>query len=208
MLAALLRFEGVLVAAVLVVEYLAQRSWNFRKIRADLLWVGSLGMALYLGFIWWRFGDPHALTDTQYKGWGHEASFFIGTYWDGAVVPLWNSLTGVLALKMTDSAAREWQSPVCDSDLAMPLVLLAGAIVARKKLLASEWTWLLLGIVFPLSSGVTNSLARYMLPLWPGLIWIALVKGPARWLVGALLLVSLGLLAWCSAIYGGGMWIG
>ena len=82
------------------------------------------------------------------------------------------------------------------------------AFAARKKLGPTEWTWLLLGILFPLSSNTTNSLARYMLPLWPGLMWLGMLKGAWRWVAAAWILVSLGLLAWCSGIFGSAEWIG
>jgi hypothetical protein len=51
-------------------------------------------------------------------------------------------------------------------------------------------------------------LARYVLPLWPGIIWLGMVKGRARAIAVGLILVSLGLMTWCSSIYGSAKWIG
>ncbi len=211
LLASLLKFAGVLLLPLLLVEYIAQNGWGRRKVRADVLWVGSVpvGLAIYMAFLWWRFGTPQAVLDTQYKGWHHEASFFLGTYWDDGIVPLWKSLTGAVPgwadfVLLHGSGNRLYAL----LDVLTPVALLAGGIAARKKLGPTEWTWLALGILFPLSSNTTNSLARYMLPLWPGLIWFALVKGKWRWLTAAWIAVSLGLLAWCAGIYGSAQWIG
>src|SRR5215212_1747902 len=82
MLACLLKFAGVLILPVLAVEYLSQRGWHLRRVRADVLWLGivPLGLVLYMGFLWLRFGNPFAFMDSEYKGWNHQASFFLGTY--------------------------------------------------------------------------------------------------------------------------------
>jgi hypothetical protein len=90
----------------------------------------------------------------------------------------------------------------------LPLLLLLGGIVARKRLQASEWVWLVFGIVYPLSTNITFSLARYVLPLWPGLIWLG---QPGKWrrtIAVVWIIISLGLMAWGSSIYGDGRWIG
>jgi hypothetical protein len=68
--------------------------------------------------------------------------------------------------------------------------------------------WVLVGIIYPLSTNITFSLARYLLPLWPGLIWLG---EPGKWrrvVAVAWIVVSLALLAWCSRIYGSARWIG
>ena len=210
-LASLLRFTGVLLLPVLLVEYLAQHGWRWRMVRRDVLWLGlaPAGLAIYMIFLWWHFGTPQALLDTQYKGWHHEASFFLGTYWDDGVVPLWSSLTGAIP------AQSDWvlihgsgNRLYAFLDVLSPLVLLAGGIAARAKLGAAEWTWLLLGILFPLSSNTTNSLARYMLPLWPGLVWLGLLRGRWKWVAVIWILLSIALLGWCARIFGSAEWIG
>jgi hypothetical protein len=210
MLASLDKFAGALLFPTLIVEYLAQRGWQWRKIRADALWLLLVpaGIGVYLGFLWWRFGTPWVLNESMLKGWDHKPSFFLDTYWE-SVVRLWQSLTG------TWQGEIDWVLYYGNGsrlfiilDLLMPLVLLAGAAVAWRKVMASEWTFLVLGIVYPLSTNITFSMARYVLPLWPGLLWLGTLRGRARWLGGAAILVSLGLLYWCSRIYGSARWIG
>jgi len=213
-MASLLKFGGLLLVGVLLVEYLSQRNWSLRKIRFDILWLSIIPTAIvgYMGFLWWRFGTPTAFLDSEYKGWGHQFSLFWGTYWDDAAVRLWKSVTHALPpasdwVLLHGSGNRLFEF----LDVFVPPLLLIGAFLARKKLLASEWAWLALGILYPLSSGTSNSLARYMLPLWPGLIWLGTLGERGRlfkvfgfvWIA-----VSLGLLAWCAAVYGNAKWIG
>jgi len=210
MLASLDKFAGALLFPTMLVEYLSQVGWRWRRVRLDVVWLGLIpaGIGIYMGFLWWRFGDPLALNDSMLKGWNHQASFFLATYWESAV-QLWRSLSG---------AVPRDQDPVLHYgmgsrlylilDLAMPLLLIAGGLAARKKVFASEWVWLALGIIYPLSTNITFSMARYVLPLWPGLIWLGTVRQPARWLLALGIALSLALLAWCSSIYGGARWIG
>lgn len=210
MLAALSKFAGLLLFPTLVVEYMMQIGWQWRKIRVDSFWLGlmPLGIVMYSTFLWWRFGTPLALSTSMEKGWNHKASFFISTYWESAL-ELWRSVTGAVSRQddpvlYYGNGSRLYKM----LDLAMPAILLIGGLVARARLTASEWVWLLLGIIYPLSTNITFSMARYMLPLWPGLIWLGLPNRGSRRLGALCIVISLCLLLWCSSIYGSAKWIG
>ena len=210
MLASLDRFAGALLFPALAVEYLSQREWKWRKVRADALWLLLIpaGIGIFLAFLWWRFGSPLVLNDSMLKGWDHKASFFLGTYWESAST-LWQSLTGtwqgeVDPILYFGSGSRLYAF----LDLLMPLILLIGAALVWKRLRASEWTFLVLGIIYPLSTNITFSLARYVLPLWPGLLWLGTLRGRARWIAATFIIVSLAFLFWCSRVYGSARWIG
>ncbi len=215
MLASLDRFAGLLLLPALAAEYGAQKGWKWRKIRADAAWLLLIpaGICIFLAFLWWRFVTPYALTDSMLKGWNHTGSFFLATYWE-SLSALWQSITHTYPGAGVPGA----EDPVLHYgngsrlylilDLAMPLILLVGGFLARRKLWASEWVLLVLGIIYPLSTNITFSLARYTLPLWPGLIWVGTLKRSRLWLAVALILFSLGLFAWCSRIYGSARWIG
>lgn len=210
LMASLCRFGGALLLPALGVEYMAQRGWRWRKVRADALWLLLIpsGIAIYMGFLWWRFGNPLALNDTMLKGWNHQTSFFVTTYWN-SVVQLWQSVTGAVTpdhdpVLYYGNGSRLYLV----LDLALPLLLIIGAVIARKKLLASEWVWLALGVIYPLSTNITFSMSRYILPLWPGLIWLGTMRGSKRSIAVAAITLSLVLMAWCSSIYGGARWIG
>jgi hypothetical protein len=238
MLASLDRFAGLLLLPVLATEYFLQSRRSSRSNQSPIpnpqspqprlqnplpqagpvskiqnpqfLWLAliPIGTAIYAGYLWLRFGSPFALNDSMLKGWNHQGSFFLVTYWE-SLSQLWLSLTG---------AFPAGQDPVLYYgngsrlylflDLALPVLLLIGAFVARRYLLASEWVWLVLGIIYPLSTNITFSLARYVLPLWPGLIWLGITKGRARLLSWAWIAASLLLMAWCARIYASARWIG
>ena len=210
MLASLDRFAGLLLLPAMAVEYMSQRGWRWRGIKVDAGWLGLIpaGTGVYLAFLWWRFGSPLVLNDSMLKGWNHQGSFFLVTYWE-SVSQLWMSLTHSFA-GGSDPVLYYGQGSrlYLILDLGLPVLLLVGAWIARKKLMGSEWVWLVLGIVYPLSTNITFSLARYVLPLWPGIVWLGMVKGKARGIVVGLILISLGLMAWCSSIYGSARWIG
>jgi hypothetical protein len=194
----------------MAVEYMSQKQWRWRGIRAEVAWLGLIpvGTGIYMLYLWSKFGSPFVLNDSMLKGWNHQGSFFLVTYWE-SLSQLWLSLT---------HSFPEGNDPVLYYgqgsrlylilDLGLPVILLVGAWLARKKLMASEWTWLVLGIVYPLSTNITFSLARYVLPLWPGIVWLGMVKGRMRGVVIGLILISLGVMAWCSSIYGSARWIG
>jgi hypothetical protein len=210
MLASLDRFAGLLLLPALAVEYMSQKKWRWREIRPDIVWLGLVpaGTGIFVLFLWAKFGSPFVLNDSMLKGWNHQGSFFLVTYWE-SLSQLWLSLTGVFPAT-GDPVLYYGQGSrlYLILDLALPVILLLGAWFARKKLMASEWVWLVLGIIYPLSTNITFSLARYVLPLWPGIIWLGMVKGRARAIAVGLILVSLGLMAWCSSIYGSAKWIG
>ncbi|HYP19673.1 MAG TPA: mannosyltransferase family protein [Chloroflexia bacterium] len=210
MLATLTRFAGVVLLPVFVVDYLAQTGWRWRKVRPNVLWLGLVpaGVLLYLGFLWWRFGDPFAMNKSMLEGWRHTTSFFLETYWT-SLAQLWNSLSGTLP-PGEDPVLRYSQGSrlYIILDLALPVMLLVGGFLARRKLLASEWTWLVLGLIYPLSFNITFSMARYVLPLWPGLVWVGTLRGKARWAAAAAIVPCLLLMAWCAAKYASARWIG
>jgi hypothetical protein len=210
LLATLTRFAGVILLPVLAIDYLSQTGWRWRKVRPDILWIGLVpaGVALYLGFLWWRFGDPMAMNKSMEQGWNHSTSFFLGTYWN-SLVDLWKSLTGGLPPGQDPVLYYSHGSRLyLFLDLGLPLLLVIGAFLARRKLLASEWTWLVLGIIYPLSFNITFSMARYMLPLWPGLVWVGTLRGRARWVVLGAIIPALVLMAWCASKYASARWIG
>lgn len=219
LLATLDRFAGLLLLPALAVEYMSQIGWQWRKIRFDVAWLALVPTAIgiYLGFLWWRFGTPMALYSSMLNGWNHRSSFFLTTYWD-SVTELWRSLRGTVA-PQNDPVLVHFPPEArlnlpFDArlfrflDLGMPIALLIGGFLGRKKLVASEWAFLVLGIIYPLSTNITLSLARYTLPLWPGLVWIGTVRKQRLWLLVPLIIVSLVLLAWCSRLYGSARWIG
>lgn len=211
MLAALTRSAGLLLLPALLIEYLSQHGWQWRKVRADILLLALVpaGTGLYMAFLWWRFGDPLWVSKIQSV-----------PPWTRTSLPPWetyyNSLR-ILWTNLTDGFPPAGMDPIFNNgqgrriwfivDLLMPVIMVAGAWVARKKVLASEWVWLLLSIVFPLSTGSTQSMARFALTFWPGLIWLGTVGRFGRLVAILLMLASMLLMARFSAEFSMGKWV-
>jgi hypothetical protein len=209
MLAALTRSAGLLLLAAMLLEYLRQRGWRWREIRSDIMFLGLIpaGTAVYAAFLWWRFGDPFWLTRIQsVPPWSRNGGYFWESYYN-ALVTWWTSFSGGFGqwdpLIHTGGGSRLWW----ELDLALPLIMLIGAWVGRKKLFASEWAWLVPSIIFPLSTGSTQSMSRFVLTMWPGLVWLGVVRRWGRWVAIPVLLASLALMAWCSAQFSSIKWI-
>jgi Gpi18-like mannosyltransferase len=85
-LASATRQAGVLLAVAFAVEYLRQRDWRWREIRADALAVCviPLGMASYAVWCWLAFGDPLYFLSVQ-SMWGREPRF----PWEGSASAVW-----------------------------------------------------------------------------------------------------------------------
>ena len=146
MMATLTKFAGLVLFGVLLVGYLAQKGWRLSRVRLDLLWLLLVpaGLALYLGFLWWRFGNPLAMNESMLKGWNHQVSFFAATYWN-SVVELWRSVTH--AMPAADDPVLYYGGGsrlYMILDLGLPLLLCIGAYLGRKQLTPSAWAWLAL----------------------------------------------------------------
>jgi Gpi18-like mannosyltransferase len=76
------RQAGVLLALAFAVEYLRQRDWNWRAVRADVLAIAlvPVGVASYVLYCWQAFGDPLKFVHVQ-AAWGRAATWpWLGTW--------------------------------------------------------------------------------------------------------------------------------
>jgi Gpi18-like mannosyltransferase len=72
------RVVGIVAAIGLVLVYLEQIGFAWRKIRANILWllVGLVGPGSYMLFLWMKFGNPLQFIKSQYvPGWGEGVNF-------------------------------------------------------------------------------------------------------------------------------------
>jgi Gpi18-like mannosyltransferase len=65
--ASLVRLPGAFLAPALVVEYLHQRNWQWRAIRADVVWIAiaPAGAVAYMLYLWAKFDDIMAYSHAQ-----------------------------------------------------------------------------------------------------------------------------------------------
>jgi hypothetical protein len=73
-LAVATRTVGVALVAGLAVEYLAQRRFRLREIGADALALAAAlsPLVVWMGWLWWRTGDPLRFVHDQEAGWGRQ----------------------------------------------------------------------------------------------------------------------------------------
>src|SRR5262249_8923742 len=74
------RSAGVVLAAVILYEYLRQRQWRLRKIRADILWLvlAPSGLVAFSFYCWRRLGHPFQFSTAQ-GYWARK----LGPPWEG-----------------------------------------------------------------------------------------------------------------------------
>ena len=223
-LAVLTKWLGVVLFAVLFVEWLAARrtrpaaAGNGRAAPPPrrpswpaLSWIACIPLALagYLLYLQVTFGTPWGILESQEQGWKHGLSFFVTTYTEGVDL-LWQSVTQTGPRR---DSVLHWgfgNSLYMWLDLILPWLMLGlGALGWRRGWLRpGDLAWLGLGILFPLSLGTTISLARYMMPLWPALIVGARLCARFPALERAWLVLATGLLALGAYIYANAKWIG
>lgn len=77
-LAALTRITGLALGPALLIEYLHQREFRWRKIRADVLLccLPLAGFGVYLGMNYWMFGNPLYFLDAQAKAFFKSFAWF------------------------------------------------------------------------------------------------------------------------------------
>ncbi|MBI3964285.1 MAG: hypothetical protein HY329_01515 [Chloroflexi bacterium] len=156
--AALSRPHGVFVAPPLAFEYLAQRRFDPRQIRPDVLALGLVpaGMLSYLGFLGWRFGNPLAFLDS-YSAWGRST----GTPWE--------TMAQYFAQPLVVHGNYHSLVDLGFTALFVTLVALSWRYVRPSQALFG--TVLLLVMI---SSGTIASLMRYGLTLYPAFVVLAL----------------------------------
>jgi hypothetical protein len=149
-LAAITRSPGILLCLPLAVEYLAQREYNLRRLRADVLALalipGALGALMFYFHL--RFGNMNAVRDAQ-------------AAWGGG----WGELRGpffpFLEMARRPLAGHEWV------DLGFTLMALAVSIFATIRFRLSYGVYAVVCYLFLTSWGSLESMPRYVLVIFP-----------------------------------------
>ncbi len=182
--AALADVPGVLLSAPLGWEFLRQHGLSRRLLRPEILTLAlpPLGLALFMAYLWLQVGHPLAFVRAS-ELWHHHLAFWPHTLWDGLVQtyrqPFYSPLVTVNAL------------------VSAGFTLAALWWLARGEVAFGGWMLSVLGLYlsFP-SVEPMDGIVRYMLPVFPGFIALALAVERWWWLrqlVVALFLMLLGL---------------
>ncbi len=203
LLASLTRSSGIFLALPFAVEYLSQRQWRWRLVRADALAVGLIpaGQILYMAYCWARFDDPLAYAHAQIH-WDR----LLNWPWAG----LWQQIVGL------------WQAAPASFFQVHDLLDLSATLFVMGLLL---WGWqrlprsyslyalLLLAtmLLFP-GGGATRYLdplasnQRFALEVFPVFLTLGLlVRRPLTH--QAIVIVFTGLLAVLSLVFITGRWL-
>ncbi len=188
--AALTRVNGLLLVAPLACEYLAQRGFRPRSIRADIVALGLIpaGFAAYPLYLAWRFGDPLAFSHAQ-AAWGH------------AAVPPWVTLreffNGPLVIYGPHHSLL---------DLGVTVLFLALTVAAWRLTRPSYALYCGLTLLLTLSTLTLASQMRYGLALFPAFIVLALA-GRSPWFDRAYVIVGTALAGFFMALFAQWYWV-
>jgi hypothetical protein len=229
LLAVLTRSSGVLLVVPLAVIWWEQRRGFALKLpggpaagpaaperrppASSLAWLLLLpaGLAMYMAYLWWAFGDPLLFSSVQ-AYWGRELTLPSSAIWRGAVAAVsgvrWMAAHGlgpILGMRLS-SGGRD--SNVVANLLEFASFAAAVAMLAAcwRKLPAAYTLYALAAILFPLVYSTTArplyTLPRFIVVIFPLFIGTAAVLAPHRvwrWVVvgflGVLLVASTVLFA-------------
>lgn len=160
--ATLTRAPGVLIFAALALEYLQQRSFRWREVRADLVALALIPLALVLhfGYLGWKFGNFWIFLQTE-KDWGRPLIGAPGRFASFA--------------------------HFAGGDLFVTLLALVSIAVAWRRLRPSYALYATLAFLMPLASGSLLGMGRFCVVIFPLYIVLAMAGGNATfdryWLI-------------------------
>lgn len=213
-LGAMTRFVGILLALMLVAEWLEQRTrrkevlppetsqgmtnrnppgWE-DLVAASLAPIGTLAYMWYLAR---QFGDALAFLHAS-DAWGRTPATLLVTLADMLTRPSqgWLRALGDGALPLDN-----W----LDLSFVISFFILGIILLAQKRW--SEGIFVVLGVVIPFSSGLLMSQRRYVWVLFPAFILLAR-WGKNIWVERIIFVVSLLLLGLFTAMFGNWYWVG
>jgi len=222
-LAALTRNTGVLLCVPLFLLYAERRHWKLRGEHLEwpqdvrLAWLGLVpaGLVAYMGFLWWRVGNPLAFSTAQ-LAWVRSFAWPFVTVWRGA-----EGASHAIRVAVAQwPLGSTWIGPGGDgqwmfSMVLVPFVALVIALIllvlAWRLLPASYNAWALLVVLVPLFTPVRNipllSLPRFLLVAFPLSLGLALLTARRPLLRWTLVVASCLLLAWLSASFALFSWV-
>jgi hypothetical protein len=162
-IASAIRITGFTVMLGLGILYLEMAEFDFRRIHRDVLWLllAPTGLVLYIGFLWYRFGDPLLFVSShQVAGWQAGVNF-------RRLAHAIRTALSVRAVLTGGYAVVELANPV--AALAAIVLILLG----RRRLRLAHSAWALALILASMRSWV--ALGRYVLPAFPVFVSAALL---------------------------------
>ena len=195
-LAGLARLHGALLIFPLGYEYLRQRDFKWQNIRADAIAVlaAPLGVLAFMAYLGLQFGQPLAYFEIQ-------ALFFKG------------SRAGAFPTFPTTTLAN-YLGGLLDGAPTTEGVIVVGATILLLVLTLEVWVrlprvygvYMLTVALFSLIGGDLISMPRFVVPMFPAFIALALI-GRRPWADRAILIASLMLQGVLALMFANGYWI-
>jgi hypothetical protein len=199
--ATLTRLVGIIVAPMLLAEWLAQRrkSVGAGPPLAALLGIAAvpLGTTGYMLYLQHMFGDPLAFMHAS-AAWAREPRSPLVLITQLLQPPLEGWTSAILAGRLP---LNDW----IDLLTVLSFVGLGGVLLRQRRW--SDGVFVLLGSLLPLSSGLLMSQRRYVWVLFPAFILLAR-WGEHPWIDRMITLFSLLGLGLAVALFANGYWVG
>ncbi|MCS6938553.1 MAG: hypothetical protein NZM94_04730 [Roseiflexus sp.] len=193
----LTRLPGVLIAPVIALALLERAGWRrpplTRAYLAPLL--PAVGLGLFMAYQWWRFGSPLIFMQTQRD------------IWDQRLSPPWVQLSMMIETIVTvaDHWSGRWPTRMFQLLVWLTFAGLTAIALRRLPLVYGLTTISMLAPAY--LTNVSHSLPRYVLLALPAFI-------AAAWLVERRPILALAtpvaliLLAWATALFVNGFFVG
>ena len=209
-LASLTRFVGIILAPVLVIEWLQQRKNAAKRLGdeneleripgwSDLVaaLLAPIGTMIYMLYSQLTFGDALIFVRAS-QAWARQPESPLSTVAELLTRPLqgWSAALAAGALPLDN-----WV------DFFFVLFFVGIGIVLLMKRRWSEGAYVLLGAIIPLSSGLLMSQRRYMWVLFPAFILLG-KWGENPWVDRTIFVLSLLTLGLFTAMYANWYWVG
>lgn len=202
--AGLTRFVGVFVPFALIFEYLHQKQFSFRNIRASILFpfAGFSGLGVFMIYLYSKFGDALIFFHAQ-QGF-HRAFVWpwvtLQKYLESIFHPFAQTTLSGIGTMSELMVTRSFE-------LVILLLFLFFLIIAAKKLRISYTIFAFLALVSTLFSGTFQSIERYVLVLFPCFMIIALLR-KYRWFFYSYIIVAALLLSFNTILFVNWYWAG
>ena len=196
-LAGLTRLHGPLLVVPLAYEYMRQRNFRLRDIRADAIGVtgGALGVLAFMGYLGLRFGEPMAYFQVQ--GLFFNRKMAAGAFPSFPGTTLANYLTSFVTTSPSTESTIE---------IVILVLFLILTLEAWVRLPRMYGVYLLTMSLFVLASGDLNGLPRYSTPVFPIFMTLGLM-GQRPWVDRAILILMVLAQGILALMFSNGYWI-
>jgi len=169
--ASLTRIQGVILFVALLIEYLDQRKFDFRKIKPDILSLLFIpaGIGSFMIYLHIKFGNALLFLSEQQK-WGRSTMPKIQNY----IEMFYGHFKTLFSPLVSDNTnfGKNFDS---DVQIIVFLIFIILSIIIFFKLRKSYGIYMLLGLLIPAYTCNLTSIQRYVLLLFPFFIFLGIL---------------------------------